>query len=290
MICLTGDVHHDGLRTNEQLFLAPRKISEVAITLDYVRLCGKYDVKCTLYVTGRTLADQWEAFQPVTASPLVEIGGHTYAGLPQGAWVKLLSRLSGEKACSHSSSPGTCSSQKRDVARMLEIAHRRLDKPIVSWRSHGLVRDRHTYGILAGAGIKFISDDLNWHQLLPERLPQGLISHPMNVIMDHDHLFHAHRNPEYVARQQRPFPDDPASGSYTIEDWGALVEKQVRAIEAKGGVATVLMHPLCMFAADGFKTMERLLKQFSKFKTIWASETENYLTPLSKEFNQNAEK
>ena len=26
MICLTGDVHHDGLRTNEQLFLMPRKI------------------------------------------------------------------------------------------------------------------------------------------------------------------------------------------------------------------------------------------------------------------------
>jgi len=48
MICLTGDVHHDGLRTNEQLFLSPKKISEVAITLDYVRLCEKYNIKCTL--------------------------------------------------------------------------------------------------------------------------------------------------------------------------------------------------------------------------------------------------
>lgn len=277
MICLTGDVHHDGLRINEQLFLAPRKISEVAIALDYVRLCEKYDVKCTLYVTGRTLADQWEIFQPATASPLVEIGGHTYAGLPQGTWTKLWARLSGKTACSHSASPGSLSSQKRDVARMMKIARRRLGKPVVSWRSHGLVRDQHTYGILAGAGVKFISDDLNWHKLFPERLPEGLISHPMNVIMDHDHLFHAHRTPEYVARQGRPFSDDPASGSYTIEDWGALVEKQVLAIEEKGGVATVLLHPICMFTADGFKTMERLLKQFSKFKTIWASETERYV-------------
>ena len=158
---------------------------------------------------------------------------------------------------------------------MIEIAGRRLDKPIVSWRSHGLVRDQHTYSILAKAGIKFISDDLSWHKLFPERLPEGLISHPMNVIMDHDHLLHAHRTPEYVARQKRPFPDDPASGSYAIEEWGALVEKQVLAIEQKGGMATVLLHPLCMFSADGFKTMERLLKQFSRFPTIWASETEH---------------
>ncbi len=275
MICLTGDVHHDGLRTNEQLFLAPQKISEVAITLDYVRLCEKYDVKCTLYVTGRTLADQWEAFQPVTASPLVEIGGHTYAGLPQGAWVKLWSRLSGKTACSHSSACGSCSSQKRDVARMMEVARRRLDKPIVSWRSHGLVRDRHTYGILAGAGVKFISDDLNWHKLFPERLPEGLISHPMNVIMDHDHLFHAHRTPEYVARQKLnwTFHDDPIKESYSIEEWGAIVTKQVVAIEQKGGLATVLMHPSCMHVADEFKTMEKLLKLFSQYKTIWACET-----------------
>lgn len=277
MICLTGDVHHDGLRTNEQLFLSPKKISETAITLDYVRLCEKYNVKCTLYVTGRTLADQWEVFRPVAASPLMEIGGHTYGGLPQGAWTKLWSRLSGKTASSHSSSPGSFFGQKRDVARMMEIALRRLGKPIVSWRSHGLVRDRHTYGILARAGIRFISDDLNWLKLFPERLPEGLVSHPMNVIMDHDHLLHAHRTPEYVARQQRPFPDDPASESYTIEDWGALVEKQVLAIEEKGGVATVLFHPLCMFAADGFKTMERLLKQFSRFQTIWACETERYV-------------
>jgi len=48
MICLTGDVHHNGLRTNEQRFLSSEKISEVAITLDYVRLCEKYNIKCTL--------------------------------------------------------------------------------------------------------------------------------------------------------------------------------------------------------------------------------------------------
>ena len=275
MICLTGDVHHDGLRTNEQLFLAPRKISEVAITLDYVRLCEKYNVKCTLYVTGRTLADQWDAFRPAAESPLVEVGGHTYGGLPTGYWEMFKARLMGKVVCSHASSPGSFARQRRDVDQMMNIAHRRLNKSIISWRSHGLVRDRHTYGILAEAGIKYISDDLIWHKPFPELLPEGLISHPMNVIMDHDHIYHAHRTPEYVAKQKLnwTFHDDPTKESYPIEEWGEIVTKQVVAIEQKGGLATVLMHPLCMYVADEFKTMGKLLKLFSQSKTIWACET-----------------
>lgn len=273
MICLTGDVHHDSLKTNEQIFVKNRNLSEVKISAAYVQLCERYKIKSTLYVTGRTLADQWEEFRPAAASALVEIGGHSYGGFPSGYWAKLKARLTGRVACSHASSPGSFSSQTRDVARMMEVAQRRLGKPIVSWRSHGLVRDKHTYGILARAGIRFISDELNWDKLFPELLPEGLISHPMNVIMDHDHLIHAHRTADYVARQGRPFPDDPALESYSIDEWGALVEKQVPAIEQKGGVATVLMHPLCMFTADGFKTMEKLLRLFSRYKTIWASET-----------------
>jgi len=272
MICLTGDVHHDGLRTNEQMFLSPQKISEVAVSVEYVRLCEKYNVKCTLYVTGRILADQWQEFRPAADSPLVEIGGHSYGGFPASYWEKLKARLTGRVACSHGSSPGSFSSQKQDVTTMMAIARQRTGKDIVSWRSHGLVRDQYTYQILAQAGIHFISDELNWQKIFPERLPKGLISHPMNVIIDHDHIYHAHRTPEYVKRQGRPFPDDPASESYPVEEWGNLVEKQVLAIEGKGGVATVLMHPICMFTADGFKTMERLLKIVSRYKTLWASE------------------
>ncbi|MFH1478069.1 MAG: hypothetical protein ABIH24_11355 [Verrucomicrobiota bacterium] len=278
MICLTGDVHHDSLKTSEQVFVKSRNLSEVKIAVAYVQLCGQYKIKSTLYVTGRTLADQWAEFSPAAVSPLVEIGGHSYGGFPAGYWEKLKARLAGRATCSHASSPGSFTDQKRDVVRMMKIARRRLGKPIVSWRSHGLVRDRHTNAILAEAGIKFISDELDWRKIFPERLPEGLVSHPMNVIMDHDHVFHAHRTPEYVRRQGRPFPNDPAAGSYSIEEWGALVEKQVLAIEQKNGLATVLMHPLCMFTADGFKTMEKLLKMFSRYKTIWASETGGLIT------------
>ena len=105
------------------------------MTHPYIQLCERYNVKWTLYVTGRTLADQWEALRPVVTSPLVEIGGHTYSGLSSRVWSKLWARLTGKVACSHSSSCGTFANQKRDVERMATIALSRLGKPIVLWRS-----------------------------------------------------------------------------------------------------------------------------------------------------------
>ncbi|MBU0714516.1 MAG: polysaccharide deacetylase family protein [Verrucomicrobia bacterium] len=275
MICLTGDVHHDSLKINEQLFVKNRNLSEVKISVDYARLCERYKIKSTLYVTGATLAEQWEEFKPIAGAALVEIGGHTYAGLPRSLASKIWAAVSGNISISHSQSHGSYASQRRDVDKMLAIAGKRLGRNLVSWRSHGLVHDQHTYRILAEAGIKYISDDLSWHKPFPELLPEGLISHPMNIIMDHDHIYHAHRTPEYVARQKRnwTFHDDPTKESYSIEEWGEIVTKQVVAIEQKGGLATVLMHPLCMYVADEFKTMEKLLKLFSQYKTIWACET-----------------
>ena len=50
------------------------------------------------------------------------------------------------------------------------------------------------------------SDEISAEKLFPEKTPEGLLSHPINVISDHDHLFHAHGNIEFVekARKQAP--------------------------------------------------------------------------------------
>lgn len=281
MICLTGDVHHDQLATNEQLWLERqgRRISEVAMSVRYTRLCEEYGVKCTLYTTGRTLADQWEEFAPIAASPLIEVGGHTFEGLPRPAFSRLRAWLGGTVSVSHANSHGSYKAQQRDVRRMMDTARRRLGRDIVSWRSHGLVRDDNTDDILYKAGIRYISDELNWERLRPNRLPGGLISHPLNVIMDHDHIYHAHRDEDYVRRQQSNwgYVTDPTRESYDIDAWANLVERQVATIEEQNGVATVLLHPLCMYSADEFKTMRRLLKFFSQYSTIWACETGQYV-------------
>ena len=273
MICLTGDIHHSSLRINEQAFL-PDGESEVGVAVRYLRLLEEFGVKATFYVTGRTLDEEWESFRPVAESPLVEIGGHTYAGLPRSRWSVLRARLAGRPTVSHARSHGSRRRQLADAARMVEAVRRRTGRRISSWRSHGLVRDRHTERILAGCGLGSISDDLAWDKLLPERTPAGLVSLPLNVIMDHDHIYHAHRTPEYVDRQKArwTFVQDPTRESYPIEAWGEMVVRQVSAIEARGGLATVLMHPLCMFVADGFRTARRLLGFFARSRCLWASE------------------
>ena len=60
--------------------------------------------------------------------------------------------------------------------------------------------------------------------------------------------------------------------SYAIEPWGDIVQRQVEAIETRGGVATVLMHPVCQFLADEFRTAEKLFAFFARRRTVWASE------------------
>jgi hypothetical protein len=54
------------------------------------------------------------------------------------------------------------------------------------------------------------------------------------------------------------------------------VERQVEEIHRAGGVATVLMHPLCMYLADRFATADRLLGVLSRYPALWASETGRY--------------
>lgn len=279
MICLTGDIHHSSLKINEQSFIPDSEDSEVRIAVRYLRMVEQFGLKLTFYVTGKTLKEEWREFRPIARSALVEIGGHTYGGLPRSFLSRLRSRISGRPTVSHAATPGSYRSQMRDTMRMITAAESKTGSRIVSWRSHGLVFDRHTYPILKQAGIHFISDDLSWNKLFPEITPEGLISHPINVIMDHDHIYHAHRTRAYVEQQKKnwTFAADPTRESYPIERWADIVEEQVRKIDKAGGVATILMHPLCMYIADRFKTAGRLFEFFSRYRSIWARETESYL-------------
>ena len=75
--------------------------------------------------------------------------------------------------------------------------------------------------------------------------------------------------------------DDFGSDSYPIDEWGEMVEKQVIDIGRRNGIATVLMHPICLYLADEFRTAEKLLKIFSQYKTIWAKEMPLYIKQKS---------
>jgi len=274
MICLTGDIHHSSLRTNDQNYLDYPRETEAKVSCEFTQILSRYGLKVTFYTTGRTLADEWEDFKPIAESRCVEIGGHTYDGLPQSRIKVWACGLAGRKASSHAPTHGSRRKQKHDIERMVRIAQERTGRRITSWRSHGFLSDRHTYGLLAEAGIQAISDEMSLTKTQPAKTPEGLVSHPINVIHDHDHLYHAHRDEDFVRKAKATGYGSDVFGneSYAIEDWGEIVEEQVARIQEKGHVATILMHPICQYLADEFKTAERLFRFLSRYENCCASD------------------
>ena len=79
MIWLTGDLHDMSLQSgNQQHCLKRFGLTEIQVAQKYLDLLKDADVKVTFFVTGRTFKDEWHDLKPITESPLVEIGGHTW--------------------------------------------------------------------------------------------------------------------------------------------------------------------------------------------------------------------
>lgn len=215
---------------------------------------------------------------------MVEIGGHTYSGIPAGKIYKLWCKITKGYLPTHSPTYGSPFKQKIDIKKMIEIVKKKTGLNIISWRSHGYIHDKNTYIILSKMGIKIVSDEISSKKIYPEEIKKGLISVPINVIPDHDHIYHAHRDENFVEKAKKVGygKDDFGIDSYDIKKWGEMVKKQVYEIEKKGGIATILMHPLCMYLSDEFKTAEKLIEFFSKFDTIWMKEV--YLKELFKKY------
>ena len=266
MICLTGDVHHASLRTNDQRYIAAGD-TEIRITQRYLALVERYGVKVTLYICGKCFTEEWDDLEPVATHPLVEIGGHGYRARQPRPWFDRCGERTGNWN-------GSRWFQSRDIRRNLDACEAKTGYRFVSWRAHSYVVDPNTYPLLSGHDVKLVSDEVRPDNLWPERIADGLVSHPMNVIPDHDHLYHAHRDRAFVERANRQGygADGFGAVSYTIEEWGARALEQAQAIEGRGGVATILAHPACMYIADGFKTFERLLDYASGCRTVWARE------------------
>jgi len=267
MICLTGDVHHTSLMINDQKYISDQNLTEIRIARLYVQLLEKYDVKSTLYVCGRAFTEECSDLETVATHPLVEVGGHMFnARFPRECFDAY-----GEQTGLWN---GPRWYQAWDIRQNVEVVRAAMGYDLISWRSHSYKVDCNTYELLAANGIRVVSDAMSATNLRPERTAAGLISHPINTVPDHDHLYHAHRTKDYVeAANQRGYgADEFGAVSYTIEEWGKLVMQQIDSIEEKGGIATILAHPLCMYLADEFRTLTMLLENISSRQHIWARE------------------
>jgi hypothetical protein len=96
------------------------------------------------------------------------------------------------------------------------------------------------------------------------------VSLPINVMPDHEHLYHAERTPEWVEQWVRRYnwSDDYGPDSYCIEEWTERVLDELREHEQSGVLSVVIIHPITLYLADRLASFERILDFISSCDTV----------------------
>lgn len=257
MICLTGDIHHY-IKSSDRSFT---NLSEAELGKEYVEIANNFGVKVTFFITGKAFIEDWEDIKELLKFNNLQIGGHTWNALRPRFLHKIFERTIG-------SAYGPTFYQERDIRKTIEVISGKAKK-VYCWRTHGYQSDKKTLNILEKFGIQVISDEVHKDKLGPERLKEGLISLPINVMPDHEHLYHGRRTPENVRKETHldNFPDQ----SFYINEWFEIIKRQIGEIEKQNGIATLLVHPICMHTADKFETFKKLCKFISSYETVFTN-------------------
>jgi len=265
MICLTGDLHHQSLGTGNQ---AHCSISEIKIAQRFLRLLEEAAVKVTFFVTGRAFAEQADELRPIVDSPLVELGGHTYSAFEPAVFHRIWKKIDG-------SYNGPAFYQRRDAQRTIDIIQRHTGRRIRLWRNHMYMHGPYTEKVLSSVGIRLCTDGVDRDATGPQRHGTGLYNFPINIIPDHEHLYHAERTPTWVAAWKRRYrwSDDYGPDSYYIEEWTELVLAGLRQREATGAISNMIIHPITMYLSDQFRSFERILAYLSSREVVHLSDT-----------------
>lgn len=254
MICLTGDVHQRSYRGADTRYA---KESEAQLALRYCEIAADHGVKVTLFVTGKACLEERETITALARLPHCEIGGHTFS-----AYRSFRHWLSRKLTGSHL---GSKQLQQRDIDRTMDAIQAVTGTPLLAWRNHAYKHDQHTYPMLGARGIRIISDRVTGVEGSAERIGQDLLSLPINTLPDHERLLHG----KYMVGKTTY---NRLEGRTTIQDWRETIERQVDRIEAHGGTATILAHPLCMEVADRMENFRQLCRFLARFRTGWVSE------------------
>ncbi|MBM4395523.1 MAG: polysaccharide deacetylase family protein [Deltaproteobacteria bacterium] len=264
MICLTGDLHHRSLRTDNQRH---SDLSELECARRYLALLEDAGVKVTFFASGRCFVEDWDELAPIAAHPLVELGGHNWSCLTPA----IVHRVWRKAIGSYNGPPWW---QELDARLTIEAARRRTGRTIRVWRNHMYMHGPWTEQVLRRAGIALVSDGVRRDATGPERHPSGILTFPLNVIPDHEHLYHAERTPEWVARWQARYrwSDDFGPDSYRIGDWVEIVLANLRDNEARGAVSNMIVHPITMWLCDRFEGFRRILACLATRRTAHLGE------------------
>lgn len=264
MICLTGDLHHASLGTGNQRHC---DISEIQVARRYLDLLDEAGVKVTFFVSGRSFVEEWEDLRPIAEHPLVELGGHNWSCFQP----EILHRASKKLLGSYNGPPLL---QRLDARRTIDVVRRRTGRTIRLWRNHMYMHGPFTEGVLAGEGIALCSDGTDRNAMGPVKHPAGIHNFPLNVIPDHEHLYHAERTPEWVATWQKRYrwSDDWGPHSYRIEEWVEIALEDLRRNEERGAISNMIIHPITMYLCDNFRGFRRILDYLESRRTAHLSE------------------
>ena len=264
MICLTGDIHHSGLKTENQKHC---RITEIQVAQKYLKLLEEADVKVTFFISGKCFKDEWQDLRPICESPLVEIAGHTYNCLEP----EILHRIWKKLVRSYN---GPAWFQKRDVQKTMKIIEKKSGRKIHCWRNHMFMHGPFTEKVLAECNIKICSDGVKKDSNGLIQHAQGIYNFPLNIIPDHEHLYHAERTPQWVESwlKRYKWSDDFGSQSYYVEEWAEIVLEGLKEHEANGVISNMLIHPITLYLCDKFKTFRKILDYISSCKTVHMSD------------------
>lgn len=250
MICLTGDVHQEYDSGEQRTYRG----TEFEATMEYVDIARSYGIDITLFVTGDAAAANAEQLRQLRRHDGTEIAGHTWnAFRPLWLHRTVFARVFG-------SVYGPKWYQKRDIRRTLDTIERITGRPVTSWRTHSYKSNEQTYEVLSDTSVTVVSDVKDPDALGTTAYKQyDLVEYPINIIPDHEHLFHGGRTRESVAQLRASgWSDSFGSKSYAIDEWCDRVVTQIDRIEDADGTATLLIHPGCMKAADDLDSFERI--------------------------------
>ncbi|MBN1766753.1 MAG: polysaccharide deacetylase family protein [Sedimentisphaerales bacterium] len=283
MICLTGDVHHRSMNSLNQNYFAPGE-TEVKLARSYLDIARRYNLKVTLFITGRAFEEEFDDIQELFTFDNLEIAGHGYnANLPdfyyrfniftQKKWGYWFSRQYYKylKVLAHA---GSNVYQHNDIKRTIHVIQDRTGRPLRSWRSHAYLQSDRIEELLARQGVKVISDEVRKDDYFP-RQSGALVSLPVNTLPDHDHIFHGARTQEYY-KQNKWKGNDFGCEMVDVTQWLEIVKGQITDILSAGGIATVSAHPECMWLADRLVVFERLCRFLSQFRSLFVDEVTEF--------------
>jgi hypothetical protein len=116
-------------------------------------------------------------------------------------------------------------------------------------------------------GVDKCSQDFQQHN-------SGLLNFPLNIIPDHEHLYHAERTPEWVNNWVKRYnwSDDYGPDSYYFDDWFEIFKHEILTREAQGVISHLIIHPITIYLCRGSESLRKVADFLANFDSIFVNE------------------